>query len=62
MLNLSFSNIIEKIYIVVQILCSENKSVAFHTCKGYSYITSEENWNHAFLRIQEKYFLSVLDI
>lgn len=56
MLNLSFPNITENNNIIVQKYCSENRSTAFHTSKGFSYITSKENWNHLFLHIQEEYF------
>jgi len=57
MLNLAFPNISENSNIAVQTYCLENESVAFHTWKGCSYITSKENWNHAVLCIQEEYFL-----
>lgn len=56
MLNLSFPNITENSNIIVQKYCSENRSTAFHTSKGCSYVTSKENWNHLFLHIEEEYF------
>lgn len=58
MLKLSFTNINENSSIVFQKSYSEHKSVAFHTWKGCYYITSIENWNHAFL-INQEYLISL---
>lgn len=60
MLKLSFQNINENSSIVFQKSYLENKNVAFHTWKECYLITSRENWNYAFLAVQEKYFLSGL--
>lgn len=40
----------------------QKTKVTFHTEKGCCYITSKENWNHAFLHTQKEYFLAGLSI
>lgn len=40
----------------------QKTKVTFHTEKGCCYITSKENWNHAFLHAQKEYFLAGLSI